>query len=107
MAARKNTKAAQEPKVEEQPKAEETQTEEPKAAEEEPKAEDQKAAEEEPKAEEPATSGKLVKVRNKARFDYVQPSTGIKIYVNASGPTEVKNDGWVKHFVNAGLLEYA
>lgn len=74
-----------------------------KAAE-EPKVEESQT--EEPKVEEPKASSKMVKVRNKARFDYVQPSTGIKIYVNTSEPTEVKNDGWVKHFVDAGLLEY-
>jgi len=87
MAAR-STKKAEEPKVEE--------TKAPKA--EEPKAE-------EPKAAEPKGAGKMILVRNKARFDYVQPSTGIKIYVNASEPTKVLDDGWVAAFVEAGLLE--
>lgn len=49
--------------------------------------------------------GKMVLVRNKARFDYVQPSTGIKIFVNSAEPTKVLDDNWVEQFVEAGLLE--
>lgn len=89
---------------------------ETKTADETPPAEDKLEANETPPAEdkppvveEEASKevGKMILVRNKARFDYVQPSTGIKIYVNSSKPTKVLDDCWVEQFVDAGLLELA
>lgn len=58
-------------------------------------------------AEPAKDAGKMTLVRNKARFDYVQPSTGIKIYVNSAEPTKALDDNWVEQFVEAGLLERA
>lgn len=52
-----------------------------------------------------ANTGKLVSVHNPQRFHYVQPSTGIRI---GSGATvEIRDDGWLKLQLEAGVLKKA
>ena len=96
MALRKQAEKAAETKPAEEKPADEVQ----------PEAKEAQAVEDKP-AEEKASkdAGKMILVRNKARFDYVQPSTGIKIYIHSSEPTKVLDDCWVDQFVEAGLLE--
>lgn len=68
-----------------------------------PEVELEKAPEPEPQAK--AKPNKMTLVKNVARFDYVQPSTGVKVRTNQAEPTKVLDDQWVEQFVSAGLLE--